>query len=372
MKTYTLQTSEGDTLSAVQGFLKSLLTSGAVGCILVPQEVTAKTNVVPTLVRDPEMLGSANPFAPVNGLNAARLVANLSRNLPGKVGVVLRSCEVRALIELVKLQQAKLDNLVVIGIDCLGTFSAKDYAQMVKQNKVAPKTWAVKAADGSNPTGIEMRRACTLCAYPAVSNADIAIGWLGMGGNLLITAKDDIDLSGTAGLNQANVPDSRTRLLEKLTGEKSQARATAVAEFKKSVDSMDKLAEILATCIKCQNCRQACPICFCRECVSAGPIFDHNGDKYMEYARRKGAIELPTDTTLFHLTRVNHMGLSCVGCGQCEAACPMDIPVGLMFQALALPVQERFEYEPGRDLEEPLPLTTYKEHELPELNTGKH
>lgn len=372
MKTYTLKTSGGDTLGAVQEFLKSLITSGKVSAVLVPQEVAAKTNVVPALIRDPEMFGAANPFAPVNGLNVARLVANLSRNLPEKVAVVLRSCELRALYELVKLQQAKLDNLVIIGVDCAGTFAAKDYAEMVQQNKVDAKKWVSQAADGKNPTGMDLRRACTVCAFPEASNADIILGWLGMGGNLLIAAKDSVDLSGVAGLESAGAPDTRVKLLEKLAEEKGQAKTQAIAEFKSSVANMEKLAEVLATCIKCQNCRQACPICFCRECVSAGPIFDHNGDKYMEYAKRKGAIELPTDTALFHLTRVNHMGLSCVGCGQCENACPMDIPVGLMFQALSQANQDRFEYEPGRSLEEPIPITVYKEHELEELNTGKH
>lgn len=371
MKTYTIKSS-GDTLGAVQGFLKSLITSGVVNAVLVPQEVAAKTNVVPTLVRDPELFGNANPFAPVNGLNTARLVANLSRNLPEKIAVVLRSCEVRALIELVKLQQAKLEKLIIIGVDCAGTFAAKDYAELVKQNKVDAKKWASQAADGKNPIGADMRRACGVCAYPEANNAHIILGWLGMGGNLLVTAQDEVDLSGIKGLEASSAPDSRTKLLEKIAVERNQAKTKAIAEFRNAYNNMDKLAEVLSTCIKCQNCRQACPICFCRECVSAGPIFDHNGDKYMEYARRKGAIELPTDTMLFHLTRVNHMGLSCVSCGQCENACPMDIPVGLMFQALAQANQERFEYEPGRSVDEPIPLTVYKEHELEELNTGKH
>ncbi|MEG6522655.1 4Fe-4S dicluster domain-containing protein [Desulfotomaculum sp. 1211_IL3151] len=370
MKTYTIKS--GDTLSAAREFLKALITSGQVGAVLVPQEVTAKTNVVPTLIKDPNMFGAVNPFAPVNGLNAARLVANLSRSLPEKVAVVLRSCEVRALIELVKLQQAKLDNLLIIGVDCVGTFPASDYAEMVKQNKVDPEKWVSQAADGKNPTGMELRRACTLCAYPEVTNADIMLGWLGMAGGLLVAAKDEVDLAGIDGLETASVPDTRSKLIENISTEKAQAKNKAVTEFKDSVASMEKLAEVLATCIKCQNCRQACPICFCRECVSAGPIFDHNGDKYMQYANRKGSIELPTDTTLFHLTRVNHMGLSCVGCGQCENSCPMNIPVGLMFQALSQANQDRFEYEPGRSLEEPIPLTVYKEHELEELNTGKH
>ena len=43
-----------------------------------------------------------------------------------KLGVVLRSCEIRALVELVKFQQAKLDNALIIGVDCLGTYKVTD------------------------------------------------------------------------------------------------------------------------------------------------------------------------------------------------------------------------------------------------------
>ena len=35
---------------------------------------------------------------------------------------------------------------------------------------------------------------------------------------------------------------------------------------------------------------------------------------------------------LFQLGRMSHMSLSCVSCGMCEDACPVDIPVGRIFQ----------------------------------------
>ena len=60
-------------------------------------------------------------------VNSATLVSQLTGDKPSqKVGVVLRSCEIRALIELVKLQQANLDNLTIIGVDCLGTYEVDD------------------------------------------------------------------------------------------------------------------------------------------------------------------------------------------------------------------------------------------------------
>ncbi|MHC4789323.1 MAG: hypothetical protein ACYS8K_09010, partial [Planctomycetota bacterium] len=47
------------------------------------------------------------------------------------IGVVLRPCEIRAFIELVKLQQASIDPFLIIGVDCWGTYSVQDYAEKV-------------------------------------------------------------------------------------------------------------------------------------------------------------------------------------------------------------------------------------------------
>jgi formate dehydrogenase subunit beta len=58
------------------------------------------------------------------------------------------------------------------------------------------------------------------------------------------------------------------------------------------------------------------------------------------------------------------MATSCVGCGLCEQACPSNIPLLKIFKTVSYNVQQIFKYVPGRDLEEPLPLTTFKEDEL--------
>jgi formate dehydrogenase subunit beta len=106
-----------------------------------------------------------------------------------------------------------------------------------------------------------------------------------------------------------------------------------------------------------------CPICYCKTCLFRSQVFDHEPMQYANWARRKGAYRMPADTTLFHLTRLNHMVLSCVGCGMCTSDCPADLPVGTVFRAIGQETDAVFDYEPGRDVEEPLPLITFEEDE---------
>ncbi|MTI81934.1 MAG: formate dehydrogenase [Firmicutes bacterium] len=366
MKNYLLKVNNSPVESLAR-FFKNLLEQKIVDALFVQQSVNGAA--VQTLVKDPSAASDANPLAPISLQNAARLVADLTNSgLQEKVGVVLRSCEVRALVELVKLQQAKLDNIVIIGVDCLGTFVPADYRSLVSNSKLVPDQWTVKAANGETAIGgVDVRQSCQICDHVTAEHAQIHIGWVGMnaGRELLIQVEDELaseveKISLANGGNQAQRDD----LVKKLVDERAAAKEKLIDQYSEKLNSMDKLMDELTICLKCGNCRQACPICFCRECVFVSPTFQHDADKYLKWAGRKGRIEMPTDTVLFHLTRANHMGESCVNCGQCESACPSGIPVGILFQVMSKRVQDLFEYVPGRDIEEPLPLTTYKEDEL--------
>ena len=77
------------------------------------------------------------------------------------------------------------------------------------------------------------------------------------------------------------------------------------------------------------------------------------------------------DTLLFQLTRMNHMSASCVSCGMCTSACPANIPVGSIFSAVGEQVQKVFEYVPGQDVAEALPLITFHPNEWTEVGEEK-
>lgn len=370
MKTYALKTGQGNINQVLTSFLKSLLEKGTVYALLVPRTVKSGTAVVQALVKDPAALEGAMPLAPLAMQNAARLVSSLSITDPGqKIGVVLRSCEARALIELVKLHQATLDNLLIIGVDCPGTFEPTDYKKLMLSGGLEPEQWIMEASKGNTAVGdTDIRIACAMCGHITAEHAGIHIGWVGTdpAKELLIQVQDE-ELAGVMaelGLAESQAPATREETIAKLRAardEEYQKQAAALAE---KTGTMDDTADLLASCQRCYNCRQACPICFCQECVFVGPLFKHQPADYLGWAQKKGAIEMPTDTTLFHLTRVNHMGLSCVGCGQCESACPAGIPLTILFRTAGQKVQDIFGYTPGKDVGEELPLATYQVSEL--------
>jgi len=114
-------------LAGIQGVLRGLLEKGVVDAVLVPMTVPGG-HTAPMLVSDPAALDRADPLAPVLPINAARAASNLTNTgQRAKVGLVLRACEIRALVELVKFQQAKLDNALIVGIDCLGCFKVTEW-----------------------------------------------------------------------------------------------------------------------------------------------------------------------------------------------------------------------------------------------------
>lgn len=364
---------EDSILVTLGAFLRGLLERGVVEYLLVPQATLAGDNVVQTLVHEASRLQAVNPVAPVLPVNSAKLVSKLTvKGAPRQVGVVLRTCELRALVELVKLQQASLDNVIVIVVDCLGTYEVTDYAALIA-NGIDPTAELLAQVRDGPPRpheGYSFRAACQMCEYPTpdapgVHAPDIHLGLLGMDGRVLVTVRDD--LAEPLGLEPTAIPEGRKTVVEKLIRQRVAERDRRFAEFRSRVNDAEGLLAQFSTCIRCHNCMVACPICYCKECIARTATFEHEPRQYFEWAERRSVIRMPVDTLMFHLTRLNHMVTSCVGCGMCASACPSEIPVGTVFRAVGEKVRAIFDYVPGRSLEEELPLATFREDELTEL-----
>jgi len=344
-----------DTRAAVRTLLTNILQSGMVDALLVPLRNPAGDAVTPALVKDPAKLAEADPLAPVLPINGARLVSMLTQHSPRpRIGAVMRSCEIRALVELVKLQQASLEGMTLIGVDCTGTFEVPDYAKIAK---------------GADPATCDLRPACEMCEYPAPANADIVIQQIGVDNSAALHVEAKDGWASQLGLAPAE-PNGRAGALDKLVAQRTAKRDAVFAEMQSQVSSPDKLAAMFSTCIRCHNCMTNCPICYCKTCFFKTNVFDHEPMQFITWAERKGATRMPADTVLFHLTRLNHMSTSCIGCGLCTSACPVDINVGAAFRAVAAKTQAIFNYVAGRSVDDPIPVKSFEVNELQQL--GEH
>jgi ferredoxin len=89
-------------------------------------------------------------------------------------------------------------------------------------------------------------------------------------------------------------------------------------------------------CIRCYACRQACPMCSCPTCL-------YERDDSLWVGMGTGVNEKRT----FHLGRAYHLAGRCIGCNECERACPMEIPISLLNQKLAQELEKSFAFRAG-------------------------
>lgn len=378
--TAKIQIEGQDLVTSLQGFFKTLLQAEEISALLVAQRLPMKNAVMPTLVTDPEKLDGADPLAPVFPINAAKVVSKLTRKpLKGKVAAVLRPCEIRAFIELVKLKQGSVEDVILVGLDCLGAYSNVNYTNFAGDNGTESTSQFysnIKAGKGTAHDGFDVSPACKACEYPIPQNADLLIGLVGVDTNdqLLLQGNTEAGeaLLESLALPATKEPASRAEAIEKLVAERIAYRDQMFAETSEATADLNKLMNYLGNCVNCYNCRVACPVCYCKECVFVTDVFDHEPSQYLRWAQRKGILKMPTDTVFFHVTRIAHMSTACIGCGQCSNACPNNIPVMEIFRTVASYTQKAFDYEPGKSLEDEPPLSIFREDEFQEVVAKSH
>ncbi len=373
--TAKIDVKDRDILAALRQLFGSILRLEDIKALLVPSRLPMKPMVMPTLITDPDRLHDIDPLAPAFPMNTAKVVSKLSRKPVGAtIAVVMRPCEIRAFIELVKLKQGRLDELVIIGIDCLGAFRNADYLRLVGgDNSLASIDFCRNALAGKTGTeeGIDIAPACRACEYPVAEGADVVIGLLGIDvdDHLFLQSQSE---KGRQLLSRLDLPpapseENREQAVADLVTRRSACRDAMVSATSEAVQDLERLTTYLAGCVNCYNCRVACPVCYCKECVFVTDVFNHEPIQYLQWAERKGVIKMPTDTVFYHLTRLAHMSTACVGCGQCSNACPNDIPVMELFRTVAQRTQQAFGYAAGRSVDEKPPLSEFRENEFNEV-----
>jgi formate dehydrogenase subunit beta len=378
----------GEYGGAVTSILQCTLVEKVDGIVTVKAKNDNRYTGVPVLITEKEELIKTAGSLHCSSPNISRFIKEYCDGASTmKLAVVGKPCDIRAIIELQKREQIDKDNLILIGLNCTGTLPpARAREMFIKEFEVDPDTiikedidegkLTIVLEDGTEKSrdldelekkGFGRRENCRRCEINIPRMADLACGKWGTeneekkstfieicsekGSNLMeeaikngfveVKEPSEKSLQRRERKNEAEINRSREWIehdfkpLREL--EKSKRLNYWINEFKK--------------CIKCYGCRDACPICYCSECIlEAKRGFVDRG-------------EVPPDT-MFPLTRLSHVADSCVNCGQCQDVCPMELPLSLLYSFLNRELNEIFKYTPGINVEEGPPLTTVKKEEI--------
>lgn len=258
-------------------------------------------------------------------------VQNLATYLPGmkerKVGVLVRGCDSRSVVELLQENLIKRENVVIFGLTCngavdlakvkneigfLGRVNQVSFEQGYMQVKTPQQDYRMELKDMLLPR-------CQTNPYSSPVLFDHFFG-----------QPEDASACGQGG--SANLERLENMGLE---------------------ERFDYWQYHLDRCIRCYACRNACPMCVCRDHCIADTRDPHWLTQETDVQQK----------WMFQLIHAMHLAGRCTECGECERACPMDIPILSLRQKLNREIKELFAYQAGVDPKAVPPLLTFKVEE---------
>ena len=239
-----------------------------------------------------------------------------------KVGIIVKGCDARALVVCIAEKQIERNKTFIIGMPCPGILDRKKIEAAIApkeilEAEVIEDQVIVKGKDFEQtlPKKDYLQTSCLACHYNNPPIYDVLVG--GEPIELLTTEDWDAKLSEF----EAKSPEERWAYFTTL----------------------------LRDCIKCYACRNACPLCYCKEC-----FVDQTQPQWVGKT-----IDL-SDIMFYHIMRAFHVAGRCIGCGACTRACPMNIDLRLLSKKLERIVKERYNFEAGLNPEEPPAMGTHK------------
>jgi formate dehydrogenase subunit beta len=225
---------------------------------------------------------------------------------PSRVAVIAKPCDVRALNVLIHEEQVARDQVFVLGLACPGVLGRHERLEN-----------AVRSSQEG--TG-SLAEHCLRCKERVPVFYDALVG---------------------------EPPHVKVG--------KEKWSDVAELETMSSAERLSFWSREFDRCIRCYACRQACPGCYCYECLA-----EQVDPQWVSIAH------WVPEKAFFHIMRAYHLAGRCVECHACDQACPMHIPLSLLNRKLAKEVEALFGYVAGGDADIAPPLATFrKDEDLP-------
>jgi formate dehydrogenase subunit beta len=241
----------------------------------------------------------------------------------GKVLVFLKPCDTYGFNALVKEHRIVRENVYAIGIEC----EAK-----LDMEKI--RAAGIKGVESVEEQGDEV--VChTIYGDKTIAKADVIQGKC-----LACKGKEYM------AFDELLVPEDTV----KDAGPEDRFAEVAALEAMTPDERFAFWRSQLSKCIRCNACRNACPVCTCNTCV-----FDNNASGVASKANSDSFEE-----NMFHIIRAFHVAGRCTDCGECSRVCPQNIPIHLLNRKFIKDINELYgEYQAGEDTDSKGPLTFF-------------